>query len=73
MTRRRVTEPEDEQQEEDLAKAIRSISRSARKLTKSGLNRRAMVVLLADATKLPRRDIESVLDSLDELADRYTS
>jgi len=54
-----------------LAEAIRRISLAVEVMIGSGLNRRAMVVLLSDSSKVRRRDIESVLDSLEELAETY--
>jgi hypothetical protein len=58
---------------EILATAIVSISAGMRRLTKSGLNRKAIVVLIQDVTKLPKHDITRVLDSLDDLARMYTA
>ena len=50
-----------------LAEAIMRIGDAMRKLESSGLNRRAVIVLLHDATKLPKRDIELMLDTLPKL------
>jgi hypothetical protein len=55
-----------------LAKAIISISFSMKKLLKSGLNRRAVIALIQDTTKLGKNEISRVLDSLDDLARMYT-
>ena len=55
-----------------LAEALISISASFRKLTKSGLNRRAIIALLHDDTGLRKKDLVLVLDSLDDLAKNFT-
>jgi hypothetical protein len=63
---------EESSEPKDLSAAIEAISTSLQKLLKSGLNRRAIVVLLHDATKISKRDIESVLSGLDNLKRMYT-
>ncbi len=70
--RRRVKDEPEETEQETLAKAIRAISASMKKLAKSGLNRRAIVTLVYDDTKISKRTIVQIFDSLDELADLYT-
>jgi len=62
----------EEHVELDLSETIRSISESMDRLLSSGLKREAIVTLLHDDTKLPKRQIMSVLDSLKELAVKYT-
>ncbi len=57
---------------EVLASSIVSISDSVKRLYDSGLNRRAVVALLADDTKLGKKTIETVLDSLLDLRKTYT-
>ena len=57
---------------EVLAQSIVSISASFKKLLKSGLNRKAIVVLIAHDAKMGHGQIESVLRSLDRLAEEYT-
>lgn len=54
-----------------LAQAIVDISRAMNRLSDSGLNRRAIVALVYDSTKLPKGTIEIVLNSLDRLARDY--
>lgn len=55
-----------------LAEAVRRIDDAVAALAKSGLNRRALVVLLHDATSgVSKRDINAVLDGLEELAKLY--
>jgi hypothetical protein len=57
---------------EVLADAILKISVGVTSLIDSGLNRKAIVVLLRDATGLGKRDIEMVLDALKNLSRDYT-
>jgi hypothetical protein len=67
-----VKQPEPPIRKEILAEAIVSIGKGAAQLSASGLNKRAILVLLHDRTKLPMRDIETVLDALPRLASWYT-
>lgn len=63
-----------------LASAIIDISNAMKKLTASGLNRRAIVILTHHnckasghpPTKVGQRDIEAVFKSLESLAKTYT-
>lgn len=57
---------------EVLAQAIVNISKSFDRLIKSGLNRRAIIILIASETKLGLGQIENVLCSLERLAHNYT-
>ena len=57
---------------ETLAANIKAISASMQKLLKSGLNRKAIEILLVHETRLGRGTIQSVLNSLDDLAKKYT-
>lgn len=59
--------------ERDLSTAIRQMSDGVTRLLASGLNRRAIVTLLADSTKVGRRDIERVLDGLADLEKDFTT
>jgi hypothetical protein len=56
---------------EVLAEAIIRMGEAADKLKSSGLNETAIIVLLHDATKLPKRDIKLVLDSMRKLRSWY--
>lgn len=56
---------------EILAEAIVRIGEAASKLSASGLNRKAIVVLIHDETKISKRDIIIVLDSLTRLEGWY--
>lgn len=55
-----------------LAQAIVDMSKAMTHLLKSGLNRRAIVVLIAHDTKVPMRTVGLVLDSIRDLAKNYT-
>lgn len=56
---------------EILAEAVIRIGENMEKLQKSGLNRRAIVALLRDATGLGKGDIELVIDSLAKMKGWY--
>lgn len=51
-----------------VAEAIRKTSQQARAMKTAGLTRKAIIVLLADATGLPRKDIGLVLDATEALS-----
>ncbi len=55
----------------ELADAVRRIDNSMAALKTSGLSRRALVVLLYDDTKVRKRDINLVLDGLENLGRVY--
>ena len=56
---------------EILAEAIVRIGSAMQALEKSGLNERAIIVLIQAETKLSQRDIKLVLDSLRKLKSWY--
>lgn len=56
-----------------LAKAILDISAAVTALKKSGLNRKAIVVLAAHASKQPQYIVANVLDALEQLKRDYTA
>jgi hypothetical protein len=56
---------------EELEAAIIQIGAGMEKLNSSRLTRRAIVVLLQDSSKQSRRNIECVLNALDQLESRY--
>lgn len=58
---------------EVLAQAIIHISNSFTRLLKSGMNKRAIIILIAYDTKLGIGQIENVLGSLERLAINYTA
>lgn len=57
---------------EVLAKTIMDISASMKRLLASGLNRKAIVALIHDQSKISKRDIEILLYNLEDLAKDYT-
>lgn len=61
------------EEQENLASAITKISDNLDTLLKSGLNKRAIIVLLQDATRIRRGDIKAVLDALPRLKEMYCS
>jgi hypothetical protein len=56
-----------------LASAIVKISETMTALSKSGLTRRAIIVLVKDASGEPKTTIERVLSSLENLKRDYCS
>lgn len=51
--------------------AIRRLVEAVESVENAGLKRRAIVLLLADMTKLNKKQINAVLDALPLLADRF--
>lgn len=56
-----------------LATAIIKVSEAAESLAKSGLNERAIVVLLQDSTGASRTDIKAILHGLRSLRETFCS
>lgn len=56
-----------------LAKAIVDMSAAVERLRRSGLNDRAIIVLVSDKTKIAKGTIEDVLDGLASLSATYTN
>jgi hypothetical protein len=54
-----------------LASAIQEVADSAKKLLNGPLKMKAIVTLIQDDTKIPKRTIEDVLMSAADLARRY--
>ena len=71
MPKVKVVKSDQPETKEILAEAIVKISKAADELCASGLNRDAIVILLQAKTKLPRYDINLVLDSLKQLQSWY--
>jgi len=70
--KKQVEPDEDEVGAEEIVAAINRIDKGIKRINKSGLTRRALVVLLKDATvKVKTSAIEQVLDGLDELKEKY--
>lgn len=58
---------------ETLAERLKSLTVALQQVYDSGLNRRAIVVLLRDATGEKVSSIERVLDGIETIRDRYCS
>lgn len=56
---------------EILAEAVVRIADGVHKLSESGLNEKAIIVLIHDRTKISKRDIKTVLDAQRQLAAWY--
>jgi hypothetical protein len=56
----------------EIAESIRRIQEAATKFLKSGLNKRALFVLLKDSSGVSMGDIAKVLDAMSGLAATYT-
>ena len=56
---------------EDMVEEIEKLSRTFARLKESRLARRTVVLLIHDATRVRKKDIEAVLDTVPELAARY--
>jgi hypothetical protein len=68
----RIVQDEQTPVEKDvLATAIVQISEAMKRLSKSGINRKGVVALVNDDTKLGKGLIETVLISLENLAKNY--
>lgn len=66
-----VQNEEEEVPQEILAEAIVSISIAFKKLCKSGLNRKAIVALIHDRSKIGKGTIEIILNNLEALREDY--
>lgn len=64
MTLKVVQKPEEPVEREVLADAITKVSEGMTRLLVSGLNRKAIVVLLHDWSGVGKRDIEMILSGL---------
>ena len=58
-------------EKEVLADAILKVSDAMRKLSATGLNRKAIVALVKDASGITKKDIEIILDTLVDLKALY--
>ena len=67
----KVKKSEPAESTEVLAEAIVNIGNAAKKLYASGLNRKAVIVLIQAETRLSRKDIALVLDILPQLERWY--
>lgn len=67
----RVIKSDPPESKEILAASIVKISEALFALQAGGLNEKAIIVLVQDATKLSQRDIKSVIDALRKLKGWY--
>ena len=67
----KVVKSDPPESKEVLAAAITRISDSLNYMMKSGINMRAIIILLQAETRLPKKDIELVLESLKRLKGWY--
>lgn len=58
---------------EVMAQSIVRISDGIAKLLHSGLNKRAVIALVKDSTRIEKATIERVIDGLESLAFNYTT
>lgn len=56
---------------DEIAEAVRTLSRTAQAMKQSGLKRRALLVLLNDLTGVTKTNITYVLDGLESLENYY--
>lgn len=59
--------PKEEMSSEKLVELIKHISTSMKLISTSKLKQETVIALIADKTKLSKRDIKLVLDNLDKL------
>ncbi len=64
-------DPEKPVERNVLAQAIVDIAAAMKKLTYGGVNRDAIVILVHDQTKLPKRDIVAVFNALQDLERQF--
>lgn len=72
MARVKIQDPENEVPKDVLATEICKLSDSINKLILSGLNERAVIVLLQDATGIPKKKIQAVIQAIGQLRVDYT-
>jgi hypothetical protein len=56
---------------EIIAESIVKISKAMEAISKTRLNRRALIVLISESSGTPRTHVKNVLDSLQQLAEDY--
>jgi hypothetical protein len=67
----RISPREKSERKEFLAYSIEEAANALKKILSAGLNRRAIVVLVAEETKVTRGEINSVLTALENLHKTY--
>lgn len=71
MPRKKLEQSIKDWPHETLAESITKISSALVSLKQSGLNRRGIVALVRDKTKMPKDRIVMVLDALEDLKKDY--
>lgn len=66
-----IKNPENPQPDEVIAQSIIELSEGMRKLNLGPLKKETLIVLLHNSTKLPKREIEYVLNALSRLEADY--
>ena len=66
-----VVQPEEPIQIEVLAESIVKLSKFGEQLKSTKLKERTILLLLHDTTKVPMREIKTILDALPTLAKKY--
>lgn len=64
--------PDQQSMSKQLSSAIIKLSDASNQILNEGLNEKALIVLLADSTKLSKRTIGKVLQGINELRAEYT-
>jgi hypothetical protein len=73
MTTVAVTQnPENVIEERVLAESIVKIGAGLANLQQGGLNKRAIIALLYDLTKVPKKQIEAIINGIQSLKSYYT-
>lgn len=67
----KVTQDDEPVESKVLAHAIVDISKAAKKLADSGLNKKAIVLLVSAKSKCTKSDVTAVLDALEDLTRTY--
>jgi len=67
----KVIQPEEKIPTEIMAESIVEISVAMKRISKGDLNEKALVILIAHATKLPQYEVENVLHALEDLEKLY--
>lgn len=71
MAQVHVVKSDPPETKEILAEAIVRVGTAVNFLNSNGLNRKAVVLLLHDATKVPKKEIIAILDALPRLKGWY--
>lgn len=67
-----IQDPDQPVDKDVLAKAIVDVAEAMRRLQRSGLNKKAIVVLVSHDAKVPQGTVKVIMESLEFLAATYT-